>query len=96
MPYLRERGFAFVPTAALLLGVGFAVYAAISGDVRLIVVWATAVVGVVATDAIRKRSLRHALLSLLARSLHITGTIRGVLMPAADPADYPGRFRVIR
>ncbi len=96
MPYLRERGFAFVPAAVMFVGVGFGIYAAISGDARLLVVWAAMVVGVVAADAIRKRGLHPAFLSLLARSLHITGTIRGLRMPAAEPADYPGRFRVVR
>lgn len=95
-PYLRERGFGLMPGLVLLLGlvsVGLAVFSGVTWPLLL---WFAAVVGVIALDAARKRSIREALLMVLRRSLHFVGTIRGLFAPAPPPESYQGNVTVLR
>lgn len=94
--YLRERGWAVAPAAALLLGVLVAVVSAITGQWLWLALWAALLVMLTIVIAIRKRSLNRALLILFRRLLILDGAIRGFLLKPYDPSSYPGRYDVIR
>ena len=95
-PYLRERGWAVVP--ALLLGIGIvaAVASGLTGQWGWLALWGALVILLMIGIAIRKRSLKLALLSLFRRLLILDGTVRGFLLKPYDPAGYPGRYDVIK
>ncbi len=88
-PYLRERGFAFVPGLAILAGICSLLPWLAHGETRWFGLWLLAVVAVLAADAIRKRSLRKTLVSLVKRLLVIAGTIQGFFQDPLPPATYP-------
>ncbi|MBN1964310.1 MAG: glycosyltransferase [Anaerolineae bacterium] len=95
LPYLKERGFGLIPLAAVIAGLALLVWGLLSGYWALFGLWLLALLGVVALDTLRKRSLYRALYSLLLRVLIMDGTLRGFLLTPLDPATTPVRFDVV-
>lgn len=94
--YLRERGFALLPGAALFLALVAIGYYLATRDATWMAIWLGAALIALTFDAMRKRSLRQTLLSVVRRTLIMAGTVRGLLMPTARPDDRPPTFTVIR
>jgi glycosyltransferase involved in cell wall biosynthesis len=95
-PYLRERGWAVAP--ALVLSVGIIAMAAsgLTGQWGWLALWAAFLIVLTMGIAIRKRSLKRALLTLFGRLLILEGMVRGLLLKPHDPTGYPGRYDVIQ
>jgi len=94
-PYLRERGWAIVPAVFLVIGIVAAVASGLTGKWIWVALWMAALAGLTAAIAIRKRSLKRALLTLLRRVLILDGSIRGLWLTPYDPASYPATYDVI-
>jgi GT2 family glycosyltransferase len=94
--YLKERGWAVLPALILSFGMLAMVASGLTGHWGWLGLWGALVIMLAIGIAIRKRSLKRALLSLLRRLLVLDGTVRGLLLKAHDPAGYPGRYDVIQ
>jgi type II secretory pathway component PulF len=81
-----------------MLGSGIVAVAAsaLTGQWGWLALWGALVILLMIGIAIRKRSLKHALLTLFRRLLILDGTIRGLLLKPYDPTSYPGRYDVIQ
>jgi glycosyltransferase involved in cell wall biosynthesis len=93
--YLRERGWAVVPALALSAGVIATVASRLTGNWRWLALWGACLAMVTIGIAIRKRSLKHGIFTIVERLLILEGTIRGLLLKPFDPAGYPGSYEVI-
>jgi glycosyltransferase involved in cell wall biosynthesis len=96
LPYMRERGWAVVPALILCFGVVAAAASGLTGNWGWLALWGAFVTTLTIGIAIRKRSLKRALLTLLRRLLILDGTLRGLLLKPYDPSGYPGRYDIIR
>lgn len=95
-PYLRERGWAVAPALMLSIGVIALAVSGLTGQWGWLALWGAAVTMITIGIAIRKRSLKRALLSLLRRLFILDGTVRGLLLKPYDPAGYPGRYDAVQ
>jgi glycosyltransferase involved in cell wall biosynthesis len=94
--YLWERGWVLAPALGVGLGVGAVLASLLTRRWRWVARWVTGVVVLTGGLAIRKRSLKRALFTLLLKMLVLEGTVRGVLIEPTDPARYPARVEVVR
>jgi len=95
-PYLRERGWAAAPALALSVGIIATAASGLTGRWGWLALWCAFVTMLTIGIAIRKRSLKRALLSLFGKLLILEGTLRGLFLKPYDPAGYPGRYDVIQ
>ncbi|HYN88791.1 MAG TPA: glycosyltransferase [Ardenticatenaceae bacterium] len=95
-PYLRERGFGLIPGVGLAAGLLAWLVSLTSGQQLWFRLWLLLLLGLIAADALRKRSLYRTVHSLTLRLLVLDGTIRGFLATPHDPRSYPAQFDVIR
>jgi glycosyltransferase involved in cell wall biosynthesis len=91
-PYVRERGYGFIPGLVILGGLASATRRLAVPDSRALKVWSTLIVSVLAGDLWRRRDPRATAHSLLERMLILDGTVRGFLRAPALPAEHPARF----
>lgn len=96
LPYLKERGWAIPPALVVSLGFLALLTSVLSGQWGWLMVWVAGVTALIVVIAIRKRSVKGALLTILKRLLCLDGTVRGLFFPPYDPAGYPGRYDVIQ
>jgi glycosyltransferase involved in cell wall biosynthesis len=87
-PYVRERGFAFIPVLTLLAGAATLAIAMATRNWLPFELLTLLAVCVLAAYAIRNRSIYKTALSLLFRALVIVDTVRGVLLETPDPKNY--------
>ncbi len=92
VPYARERGHGLLPGIWLSIGIGTAIASVLTWSGVWIGVWLLLTLAAVALDALRKRSMRRTLHSLLKRSVILAGTVRGFLMSPEEVEDYPARL----
>jgi glycosyltransferase involved in cell wall biosynthesis len=95
-PYLKERGWAVAPALMLSIGIVAVAVSGLTTQWGWLALWGALVILLTIGIAIRKRSLKRALFTLLQRLLILEGTIRGLLLIPYDPAGYPGRYDVIQ
>lgn len=95
-PYLRERGWALAPALLLCLGLLAVAALGLTGNWGWLGLWGAFLALLTIGIAIRKRSLKRALFTLLQRLLILDGTIRGLSLKPYDPAGFPGRYDVIQ
>ncbi|MCA9734465.1 MAG: glycosyltransferase [Deferribacteres bacterium] len=95
-PYLKERGFAFAPIFAILVGILATVWYAKTKQSLPLFLWFSTFVLFFLIEARRKGSFYAAVGSLLHRILIIDGTIRGFLKIPLDPKSYPEDFEVVQ
>lgn len=94
--YLRERGFGIAPLAFAVLGVVASVLGVVLGSPVIPGIWCGALVVSFAGTAVRRRSLRRALHSVVLRLLIADGTLRGFVRGIPAPDRYPARLDVVR
>jgi glycosyltransferase involved in cell wall biosynthesis len=94
-PYVKERGFAFVPAFALIAGLLSLVWAAWTRDWSWFGYWCLMLIVVVVGDAIRKRSVHRTIVSLVKRLFTIEGTVIGLRMKALAPETYSATLDLI-
>jgi glycosyltransferase involved in cell wall biosynthesis len=94
--YAKERGYGIVPAFALVGGLAAVATSVGTGDPGWALSVASLVVVVAAVDAVRKRSVRRTCCSLLLRLFLVEGFVRGMLLPADDPARYVIRADVVK
>ncbi len=92
VPYARERGHGLLPGIWFSIGIGTTIASVFTWSGIWIGAWLLLTLAAVALDALRKRSMRMALHSLLKRSVILAGTVRGFLMSPEEAADYPARL----
>jgi hypothetical protein len=95
-PYLRERGWAVAPAFALSAGIVASTVLALTGQWVWLALWGAFLIMLMTGIAIRKRSLKGALIGLFRRLFILDGTLRGLFLEPYDPAGYPGRYDVIQ
>lgn len=95
-PYLRERGFGLLPALWLLAGLAYVAASWYSRSVIWVVAWGIIVFLVVAAGAVRRRSIHEALVSVTKRTLHVIGTVRGLILTPLPPESYPAHHRVVQ
>ena len=95
-PYLRERGWAVAPALTVSVGIVTAAASGLSGQWEWLALWGAYVTILTIGIAIRKRSLKRALLSLFRRLLVLDGTVRGLLLKPYDPTGYPAKYDVVQ
>jgi GT2 family glycosyltransferase len=94
--YLKERGWAISPAFVIGIGLLAALASIISSQWLWLLIWVAFLLLLIIGVAIRKNSLKHALLILFRRLLVLDGTIRGCLLKPYDPGSYPGSFEIIK
>lgn len=94
--YLRERGWALAPALTLLIVAITAVVSGLTGQWSWLAVCGAFVIVIALGIAVRKHSLKRALLTLFLRLLIFEGTVRGYLLKPFDPAGYLERYDVIQ
>jgi glycosyltransferase involved in cell wall biosynthesis len=95
-PYLKERGWAMAPGLTLCIGVVAVAVSGLTGQWGWLALLAALMIVLMMGIAVRKRSLKRALVTLFGRLLIFEGTVRGVLLKPYKPASYPGRYDVIQ
>ncbi len=95
-PYIKERGFAFVPAIAIVMGLIALLLSLATNNGIWLVGFVGLLVGIVLLDAIRKRSLYKAWYSFVHRWIIFEGTIKGFLMTPQPPEAYPYRLQIIK
>jgi hypothetical protein len=95
-PYLKERGWAMAPGLTLFIGAVAVVVSGLTGQWVWLALLVAFLIVLMMGIAVRKRSLKRALVTLFGRLLIFEGTVRGVLLKPFDPASYPGRYDVIQ
>jgi hypothetical protein len=95
-PYLRERGFAFIPGLALMAGLLSLLWSSTTRQWSWFGSWCLVVVVFVASDARRKHSVYRTIVSLIKRLFSIEGTVRGFLLKPLPPETYSARLDVIK
>jgi len=95
LSYLKERGWAIAPAILIGAGIVAAVVAILTGQSGWIAVWIGFLFLLTLGIAIRKRSLKRALLILFLRLLILEGSIRGFILKPCHPDGYPGKFTII-
>lgn len=95
-PYIKERGFGCVPILALTLSFFSFLYSFKTHRGIWFKLWILLLIGVIAGDAYRKRSLYRAIYTLVQRIFILDGTIRGFLMTPLAPDDYLRKIDVIK
>jgi glycosyltransferase involved in cell wall biosynthesis len=94
-PYLRERGC--VATAlTLCIGIVAVAVSGLTGQWVWLALWGAFLTILTLGIAVRKRSLKRALLTLFGRLLILEGSVCGLFLKPYDPAGYPGRYDVIQ
>jgi glycosyltransferase involved in cell wall biosynthesis len=86
--YLRERGYALMPTLVVASGVAVVVWAIAFGDARPLAVWLALLAVVLTAYTLRKRSASRTLYSLLHRLFIVEGAVRGFVVGAGDPRQF--------
>lgn len=94
-PYLRERG-CVAPALTLCIGIVAAAVSGLTGQWVWLALWGAFLTILTLGIAIRKRSLKRALLTLFGRLLILEGSVCGLFLKPYDPAGYPGRYDVIQ
>jgi glycosyltransferase involved in cell wall biosynthesis len=93
-PYINERG-CLAPALTLCIGIVAAVISVMTGQWVWVALWGASLIFLSAGIAIRKHSLKRALLTLFGRLLILEGSIRGLFLKPYEPAAFPGRYDVI-
>ena len=94
--YLTERGWAAAPAAVLTAGLASGTASLLYRQRRWVSIWAASVTMLMIGIAVRKRSLRDALLAMLRRLFILDGTLRGVMLEPHDPAGYVASFDLVQ
>jgi glycosyltransferase involved in cell wall biosynthesis len=94
-PYLSERG-CVAPALTLCIGIIAVVALVLTGQWVWLALWGAFLTILTVGIAIRKHSLKRALLTLFGRLLIIEGCVRGLWLKPYDPTSYPGRYDVIQ
>jgi glycosyltransferase involved in cell wall biosynthesis len=95
-PYVRERGYVWLPIAGILSGLLSIILSLKSRRWLWIQVWLLLFLTFFAGQTYRKRSINRAAAGLVSRSLMLDGFIKGFVMPVRRPESYPARVDVIR
>jgi GT2 family glycosyltransferase len=95
-PYLRERGWVVAPALTLCTAIVALAASGLTGQWGWLALWGALVTMLAIAIAIRKRSLKRALLSLFGKLLILEGTLCGLLLKPHDPTGYPGEYDVIQ
>jgi hypothetical protein len=93
--YIRERGWAVPPALIAGLGIIAALASGFTGQWVWFGLWVAFMLALTLGIAIRRRSLKRALLNLFLKCLILEGTIRGFFLTPYDPPGYPGRYEKI-
>jgi glycosyltransferase involved in cell wall biosynthesis len=91
-PYVRERGYGFVPGLGVVAGLVSLGWSLRSGQWLWFNLWAFLLASLIVLQAGRKRSVSKALASVLERLLIFDGMLRGFLLPRRSSATDPIRF----
>jgi len=94
--YVQERGFVVAPAVTLLAGVGSLAVLQLGGGARWLVSWFLLLGSFLAYDAVRKRSVRRTLASLVTRWLALAGTIRGLMLRPIPTQGYQAKLHLVR
>lgn len=94
--YIKERRFALLPVAGIIVGLLSALWAVFTRDVKWFAFWVILVFLTVILDAIRKRSLYQTIHSIVNRLLIIEGSIRGFTHTVLRPEQYPAKYDIIK
>jgi glycosyltransferase involved in cell wall biosynthesis len=95
-PYLKERGWAVLPALILSIGLVAVVTSVLSGQWVWVALWAAFLIILTLGMAIRKHSLKRALLTWLLRLLILEGAFHGSFLKPYDPTSYPGRYQIVK
>lgn len=95
-PYLKERGYGFIPGLGLTGGLISFLWSLITRQWQWLGLWLLLLCIIIAGDSCRKRNPYRTLYSLLHRTLVLDGTVRGFLLPPLDPHNYPSKLDIIR
>ncbi len=95
-PYVRERGFVWLPMAGVLSGVGSILVSLKSRRWLWVQLWVLLFLAFFAGQTYRKRSVHRAVAGLVNRMLLLDGFVKGFLMPVRRPESYSARVDVIR
>lgn len=95
--FLREQGLDYLYTGGyLLLGIGSLLLAVLTSSSLAPLVWVALTMMLVSLYAVRKDSLREAVLGLAARVLTTTGGMAGMLSALGDPPSYPTDVLILK
>jgi glycosyltransferase involved in cell wall biosynthesis len=92
LPYLRERGWSMIPVLILCIGMVAAIASGLTGQWVWFTLWGGFLIAFTMVIAIRKRSIKRALLTIFLRLLILEGTVRGIFLKPYDPSSYPGSY----
>lgn len=94
--YIKERGWFVAPAILGALGIILLLISVFSGSWIWFSVWVLIFLVILISLAIRKRSLKKALLILLRRFLILEGTVRGFFLEPVDPVKYSIKFDMLQ
>ena len=94
--YLIERGTFVIPLVGLLFSIFIFAWSFITRNIVFVGLWFLLMASIIIVVAIKKHSLRRALLSLLTRILVTISAVRGFFMKPRNPSEYPTDAEVVK
>lgn len=94
--YLKERGAFVIYFIGVLISIMTLLLTLVTNKFVYFGSWTLIVTVFILVFAIKKRSLRKALLSLLSQTLVAYSAVRGFLIPPRSPAEYPTDAEVVQ
>lgn len=94
--YLYERGFGVAALMVAIVGLAGLLASLVTGQILWFGLWLTLFVLFVVFSAVRKRSFRRTIVSLLHRALIVDGTIRGFRLKPLEPDSFMAKLDVIK
>jgi len=94
--YLLERGWFAAGLAGILVSAVALSLTLLTGNITFLGIWMATAVALLIVFSIKKRSLRKAIVSLVARILMTYGVVCGFLITPRSPSEYPLDAEIIQ